>query len=215
MRGGFGRLSSILGNFTGQYVESLNSGLANGSTRHRVRFAVNESVISATMFGLTALTGWSFYKWAYLPFAAIFTGSPLLEKAQRALASAQGLASRAQGYQPSQMERGAIEDLIGSQGGFSDFFPYTGYVRSASEYSAAAQGINPLEQAARYTVTGDRGSRIDIERMIEEYYLRREGHIPQGALSPNGGLMPGQGDASFPQGYNFPRNSPPGSGAQQ
>lgn len=71
------------------------------------------------------------------------------------------------------------------------FFPYSGYLKSAAEYSAAAQGTNPLEQAARYTITGDKGSRVDmmrqsqdrvaeLTRLIEE--RARQQHPGSGAL---------------------------------
>jgi hypothetical protein len=89
-----------------------------------------------------------------------------------------------------------------------------------AEYAAAMQGANPLEQAARYTVTGDRGSRVDAQRLIEEMARSEHGGtIDPGSLSPNGGLMQGrpghQGDYVYPHGagYNIP--SPPGAGAQQ
>lgn len=219
LRRNVGRLASMLGNFTGQFIEAFNSSLSNGSMRHRVRYLSIIGGMSALMYYLKNKTGWSFNRWAWLPHAFEYAGGPLLQAGATAVAGLSGIMARANDRRPSPLEQGALEQIAGDAPGMgmADYFPYTGYVRSAAEYMSAYEGINPLEQAARYTVTGDRGSRIDVERMIEDYARRREpgGHIPQGSLSPNGGLMPGQGAPAFPQGFRYPTQPPRPTGAQQ
>jgi hypothetical protein len=224
LRGNVGRMAFALGSWTGQFLEAMASSLSNGTPAHKVRFGMTVGAVSAAMYLAKHRTGWSFDRWAWIPNGMIFTGSPLLEKGARAAEAAFGLANRAQGLPVSPTQQSAAQEEFGGQYGFlptpRDFFPYAGYIRSGAEYAAAMQGANPLEQAARYTVTGDRGSRVDAQRLIEEMARSEHGGmIDPGSLSHNGGLMQGrpghQGDYGFPHGagYNIP--SPPGAGAQQ
>jgi hypothetical protein len=220
LRGNVGRMAFALGSWTGQFLEATASALSNGTAAQKSRFLMTVGATSAAMYLAKHRTGWSFDRWAWVPNGMLFTGSPLLEKAMRGGESLMGLANRAQGVSVNQTEQAAMKDEFGGPHGMlpspTDFFPYAGYVRSAGEYGSAMQGTNPLEQIARYTVTGDRGSRVDAQRLIEEMARSEHGGtIDPGSLSHNGGLMPGRGDYSFPQraGYNIP--SPPGSGAQQ
>lgn len=215
LRSNIGRMTSFLGNFTGQFVEGTYSAMAQGKyPRYKARFGMVVGGISALMYSLKNETGWGFDKWAWIPHAFEFAGSPFLQRAARAVIGAGGAVAASQGRELSQVES-AVFNEMGRSSFVGEFFPYRGYVRSLEEYANAAQGINPLEQAARYTVTGDRGSRVDIERMLEDYARRNMpgGHIPQGQLSPNGGLMPGQQPVQ-PQNYGPPRQVP-GAGAQQ
>lgn len=219
LRNNVGRALFMFGNFTGQFLEGMASALANGTPYHKVRYLATIGSVSALMYELKHTTGWSFNKWAWLPYAAQYTGGPLLEKGATAISALSGASNAAYGIRPSETEVSAMQQE--TRGSLlpnpAEFFPYTGYIRSAAEYGAALQGTNPVEQALRYTITGDRGSSIDIARQIEELG-RQQGHIPEGALSPNGGLMPGHTmhDYQMPrQGYEFPHGTThPGAGAQ-
>jgi hypothetical protein len=132
-----------------------------------------------------------------------------MEYGVKAAAAGMGLSSTLSGRNPPAYQADAMKSygqdiqsgpsLIGAA---ADYFPYTGYIRSFGEYANAAQSVNPLEQMARYTITGDRGSGIDLHRMIEKA-AREQGGIPPGSLSPNGGTMPAR-PYQFPQGYSFP-----------
>lgn len=221
LRGNAGRIASMLGNFTGQFIEGMYSSLANGSPRHKVRYGMTVGAVSGLMYYLKHKTGWSFDKWAWVPNAFEFTGGPMLEKVATAYSGTSGIVAAANEYPVSDMQAAAMKDMANGPD-MRDFFPYIGYVRSGAEYMGAAQGINPIEQSLRYTVTGDRGSGIDIERLINGY----TGQQPQppaglGSQSPNGGLMPGNGGNGNPynmprQQYQFPQGNPhPGSGTQQ
>jgi hypothetical protein len=218
LRNNVGRALFMFGNFTGQFLEGMASSLANGTPYHKVRYLATIGSVSALMYELKHATGWSFNKWAWLPYAAQYTGGPLLEKGATAISALSGASNAAYGIRPSETEVSAMQQE--TRGSLlpnpAEFFPYTGYVRSGAEYGAAMQGTNSAEQALRYTITGDRGSSIDIARQIEELG-RQQGHIPEGTLSPNGGLMPGHmQDYRMPrQGYQFPHGTThPGAGAQ-
>lgn len=218
IRSNIGRMLTMFGSFTGQLMEATASATTNGTVGQRARFWMVLGGVSAAMYEAKHLTGWGFDKWAWVPQAYQFAGSPFAERVARLATAATGTINLMQGRQPSDFEGAAIQEeaqaLRSPMAPFYDFFPYAGYIRSAGEYSSALQGINPVEQIARYSVTGDRGSRIDIQRMIEDM-ARRQGNVPVGTLSPNGGLMPGRtseiGGYRVPQGYRIP--SPPGSGA--
>jgi hypothetical protein len=230
LRGNIGRAGSVLGSFTGQFLEATNSGMSNGTPRHRIRYGMVVGAFSALMYELWHQTGWSFHRWAWVPNAFQYVGGPLLEKAATGVEAAFGANQLAQGYKPNEIQGAALREVTGPGSIFGSFIPYSGYVKSLAEYSAAAQGVNPFEQAMRYTVTGDRGSRIDMERTLEEHARQQETPVPEGVQSPNGGLMPGHGgqDPRAPyrmptdQGYGFPGQQPPipkdsgpGSGWQQ
>lgn len=211
LRGNVGRYLSMFGSFTGQFMEATNSALANGSNYHKVRFGMTVGAVSAMMYYLKHQTGWSFDKWAWLPNAFQYAGSPFLEMGARAVGAASGLVNVSQGRPASEFEMAAMKEegttpFIATA---AEFFPYTGYIRSGQEYANALRGTNPLEQAARYTITGDRGSAVDSRRMIEEM-TRREGRMPEGTLSPNGGLMPGRPGSGYgyPSSYDYPGGGP-------
>jgi hypothetical protein len=229
LRGNIGRALFMFGNFTGQFLEAAASSLANGTPYQKSRYLMTIGAVSGLMYELKHLTGWSFNRFAWVPQAFQYAGSPLLEKGARAVAAFTGGMNRASGYPASEFEKAAIQEEI--RGGLlpstSDFFPYTGYIRSGAELMNAAQGMNPTMQAARYIVTGDRTSRIDWARTIEEMARQQEagGHLQPGVLSPNGGQMPGyEPPVLDPQGHPIaPYNpthhpdslGPQGSGAMQ
>jgi hypothetical protein len=227
LRGNIGRYLSMFGSWTGQFLEATNSALSNGSTRHKVRFGMTVGAVSSAMYLLKHETGWSFDKWAWVPQAFQYAGSPFLEMAARGVAALGGAVNQSQGRPASEFERAALKEEVGTPliGTALEFLPWTGYIRSGQEYSNAMHGTNPLEQIARYTITGDRGSRIDVQRQIEEM-VRREGHVPEGTLSPNGGLMPGRPGSGYGMphgGYAYPGTEqvaqpqntlPPNSGVQ-
>lgn len=219
LRGNVGRMVSMLGSWTGQFLEATASALSNGSMRQKARFASIVGAFSWLMYEAKQKTGWSFDRWAWIPQGVVFTGSPILEHAARGLEAVQGLGNLVQGYGSNETQTAAMAEEFGGRGGgpplASEFLPWTGYVRSAAELHAAMQGTNPVEQIARYMITGDHGSRVDMQRMIEEA-AARHGMAP-GSLSPNGGLMPHRpgeaGGYGTPQaGYGFP-TAHPGAGA--
>lgn len=217
LRGNIGRYMSMFGSWTGQFLEAMNSSLANGSTRHKVRFAMTVGTVSSAMYLLKNETGWSFDKWAWIPNAFQYAGSPFLEMGARGIAALSGAVNMSQNRPASDFETAALKEEVTTPfiSTASEFLPWTGYIRSAQEYSNALHGPNPLEQMARYTITGDRGSAIDFRRMVDEM-TRREGHVPEGALSPNGGHMPGRPASGYshPEGYAYPQVTPnPGAGA--
>lgn len=211
LRGNVGRMAFALGSWTGQFLEAMASSLSNGTARQKARFGMTVGAVSAAMYLAKHRTGWSFDRWAWIPNGMIFTGSPLLEKGMKLGEAAFGLANRAQNLPVSPTQQAAAQEEFGGAHGFlpspMDFFPYAGYVRSAGEYTAAMQGTNPVEQMARYSVTGDRGSRVDSQRMIEEMARSSGGgSIPPGSLSPSGGQMPGS--PGYRSEYSYPHQQP-------
>jgi hypothetical protein len=196
LRSNVGRMLFMFGNFTGQFLEGTASSLGNGTPYHKARFAMTVGGVSAALYAAKYATGWSFNKWTWIPYGVQYVGGPALEMGSRAVAAAGGLAARSSGRPASPFESEALKEYGQSVSGGSivppiaQFFPYAGYINTVAEYAAAAQGPNPTEQALRYTITGDRGSRIDVQRMIEDMARRQGTAIPQGSLSPNGGLMP-------------------------
>lgn len=212
LRGNIGRNLSMFGNFTGQFLEGLASSMANGTSYHKARYGMVVGSVSAALYLAKHLTGWSFDKWTWIPYGVQYVGGPMLEMGARGVAAVGGLAARASGRPVSEFEQAAIKEEVtgGVLPSLANFLPYTGYIRTGAEYAGALEGINPAEQIARYTITGDRGSRIDTNRMLEEL-ARKHGQMAPGSLSPNGGSRSdafGPGNFSYPkQGYHYP--SPP------
>lgn len=214
LRSNIGRMLFMFGNFTGQFLEGMASSLGNGTPYHKARFAMTVGGVSATLYAAKYATGWSFNKWTWVPYGVQFVGGPMVEMASRGVAAVGGLAAQASGRPASPFEREALKEYgqSVSSGQFlpamAQFFPYAGYVNTMAEYAAAGAGANPTEQALRYTITGDKGSRVDVQRMLEDMARRQGAAIPLGALSPNGGLMPEQQPSRQnyhnPSGFKFP-----------
>jgi hypothetical protein len=238
LRGTFGRIGSTFSNFTGQFIEGATDALSSGEPIHKARYLMVNGAQAGLLAGLTAITGWSFGRWIW-GNSVKYAGGPGLEYGAQVLAAIGGAVALSDDRKPSPFQSEALRTTIG--GGIAPnpltLFPYRGYVQSAAEYSAALQGTNPLEQALRYTVTGDRGSRVDVQRaamtrdeelrhLIEQRALQ-PGGLPSGSLSPNGGLMPGNPgnrDSQAPAGdtavmsrslQQLYRKSHPGGGAMQ
>lgn len=167
VRGQFGRMMYTFGNFTGQFAEAVGSMLTSGSAnpvaraRQVARAAMVIGGVSYALRELEQRTGWGFSKWAW-PASFKFIGSPVAQTAANLYQAAGGAITASQGYTPSQSQAGAIQDLTTGNpilGAAADVFPYTGYLRTATELSRASQSAVPVEQAARFLVTGDRGTR--------------------------------------------------------
>lgn len=224
LRGGFGRFGATFSSFSGQFIEGQNSAMRNGTPYHKVRNLMVQGGVNAALMGAAALTGWGFNKWIWSK-ALNYAGGPLLERAARTIEAAIGAQSAMddRGMSPTQTE--AVKETVagGLMPRVSDFFPYTGYIGSAAELSNAMQGTNPLEQSARYLMTGDRGSGIDFQREMEarvkfeiqQGEANKLGPHPEGSLSPNGGTMQQQtADPNAPP-PNWYQQQPshPGAGA--
>lgn len=173
---GWGKLGFMFGNFSGQFLEGTNDALSHGEASHKARFLATVAGMTALLYYLKEKTGWSFQRWAW-PNALKFSGGPLLETATRWIAAAAGAIAMSDDRRPADFERDALIELVKPGSPYEiglDFFPYTGYLKSAAEYSNAAQGTEPFAQAARYTITGDRGSGVgykfrekeEVERFI-------------------------------------------------
>lgn len=227
LRGGFGRAMTTFGSFSGQLAEATwSAGFKNGTPRQKVRFWMTNGSIAAGLAALTAYTGWNFRNWIWTT-AFQYTGGPLAERLVTDISALTGSMNQLGGKPVSPTQEAAMfqTEQRGWLPGAADIFPYSGYVRSAAELSSAMQGINPLEQAARYSVVGDRGSRVDMRRMLEQLAQQQDSAraaqlgdpgFPEGSLSPNGGTWRQQTPMSPGAREYLERaaKSHPGSGAQ-
>jgi len=166
VRSTFGRMGYALGNFTGQSLEGIYDGLSNGTPRQKARLLATYGAVNGALWAAEQATGWSFRRWMWTS-ALVFAGSPALHALADLVEAANGAIAKEEGRGTSEAEQGALNDIFRSNpvtGVLNAINPFSGYIRSINEYQAAGQGINPLEQSARYTITGDRGSRIDLQR---------------------------------------------------
>ena len=166
VRSQFGRLMYTFGNFTGQFAEAVGSMLTSGSANPRARaaqIARGAMVLGGVTWGLKALenkTGWGFSKWAW-GNSLKYAGSPIAQGLADTYQVITGAIAASENRALSGAQQGALSDF---QTGHpflqlgADMFPYTGYFRTAAELARAQQGPYPLEQSARFLVTGDRGT---------------------------------------------------------
>lgn len=191
-RGTFGRVGLMFGNFSGQMIHALSSMSRNGSVKARVGGWLTVGAVTATLAALKAKTGWGFDKWIWNP---VFTGGPAVEPAMEMMQTVAGVTSDIRGYGMSPTQEAASVSTLGmdpAATAFRNFNPYYGAFEGATQLEAAARGINPGEQALRYMLTGDRGSRIDLTNILEE---RARGPSPTStgpsrAFPVGGGLAP-------------------------
>ena len=214
VRGSFGRLAYTFGNFTGQFAEAVAQAATSGSANPvaRARQASRAlMVIGAVSYGLHELeqkTGWGFSKWAW-PNAFKFAGSPVLGAAADAYQAASGAIALSEGRTPSLSQAGALQQIqSGSPGlqALTNVFPYTGYLRTGTELYRASQGTTPVQQAARYLVTGDRGSRGLL--MPQDYFQNEADRLKQSIMQYEQAHPGAPTPMSLP-----PTTTHPGSGA--
>lgn len=174
LRGTTGRFLAMFGSFTGQFLEGVNSVLSNGTAAHRARAAMVLGGISWGLYELEKETGWKFGKWAWTG-AVKYAGGPGVEMLAKAAGAFGGTMALSDDRKPSPFQQEVLNE-IGQSSPISmaaNFFPYTGYIGSAAELSAAMQGTNPIEQAARYTITGERGSASDFKRIMQQNVVQQ------------------------------------------
>lgn len=200
LRGGFGRLASFLGNFTGQFIEGSVAAMRHGEPEHIARALMVIGGFSYAMkkmgdkLGLRNLSNWA---WSS---SLRYAGSPLLELGAQATLGYGGAMAAAEDRSMSPLQAEAIKQTPGLVETGLEFFPYTGYARSAGAISEAAQGTTPVRDVARFLVTGDRGSGInfllDQRARADQFKARYDpatGRLlpnPMRALDTRGGTMP-------------------------
>lgn len=214
LRGTFGRLMSMFGNFTGQFIGGAVSALSHGKWSHRARAVAAIGGLQLFLNELEDVTGWNFSSWGPLN-ALKYAGGPGAETVSRVAGAVGGIMAQSDDRQPSPFQRSAMQELAdkGVLPSPSSVFPYSGYLRTAGEIADALQGTNPLEQVSQFMVTGERGGRGALRREAASDATRYEQRhqqniqqgaganpnpfglglpfpvIPKGSRSPNGGMM--------------------------
>lgn len=212
LRGGFGRMASFLGNFTGQFLEGANAAMRYGEPEHIARALMVIGGFSYAMkkigdqLGMRNLASWAWS--ASLHYA----GSPLLEMGSQAVLGYGGAMAAAEDRSMSPLQAEALKDIPGGLETATQFFPYTGYLRTAGALSEAAQGTTPAADISRFLLSGDKGSGINFllqQRARAADFTSRYDPVtgtlrptPTGSLSPNGGTM----QQAVPHGLVTPGN---------
>lgn len=222
LRGQAGSWAFTFSNYSGQALAMMNSALRNGAASHKARALMTFGAISAALKVAKNETGWSFDKWG-LGDVLAYTGGPLVDKMIQDVQVGRA-AMNVSADRPVSEEEAAAVNQATRQGllpGLGDINPYAGYFKSAGELMSASEGSHPIEQAARFSITGDRGSSIDMHRELERLAAQQDSvqtsnqnhqAFPHGALSPNGGLMNQQ---VRPGSHRYGAPPLPGGGAQQ
>lgn len=160
LRGGFGRLASFLGNWSGQFLEGVYSAMRWGKPSHIARALMVGAGFSYAMKKIAQKTGMSnISNWAW-ENALHFAGSPILQGGAQAVIGYQGLMNEAEGRSVGTVAGDVLKNAPTPAQFAADFLPYAGYVKTSGALNAAAQSSSPLLNMSRYLISGDYGSRV-------------------------------------------------------
>lgn len=196
VRGFGGRMLYTFGNFSGQFLEAMNSAVRNGTPAQKARALMVVGTMAYGLHELEQKTGWSFGKMAWSN-SLKYAGGPPAQGLATGYEALTGAIAASEGRPLSPVQTSAIQQLTTGHPFLetgASVFPWTGYVRTAGQLGAAAQGDTPGQQMMRYLITGDRGNTAmgfgltpeEQQRRVQDLinHINQSNHPGAGAIQP-------------------------------